>query len=346
MPLVDPRTSPIGADVVPLYRVEIAGTGSYLPPRRVTSAQLDERLGLAPGTVQTATGVASRCVAEGESLIDMAAAAARRALDAAECVARDVDCLLFAGSVPYQLIPTTAVLLKKALGFEAHAMPAFDVDATCLGFLAAVDVASAFITCGRYRRVLVVAAEMPSKGLDWSNVKVAGIFGDGAGAMLLQESRSPGTGILAMKMETYTEGSAACVLRAGGTALDPHGDAEAFARGTYFEMDGAVAYRVAADHLPRVMGEVLADAGVTIDDIALAVPHQASATALALMERRLKFAPGSMLNIFADHGNQVSASLPTAIDWARRHGAVKDGSLMLTLGTAAGITLAAAVWRL
>ena len=194
------------------------------------------------------------------------------------------------------------MLLKKALHFDALPMPAFDVDATCLGFFAAVDVAGAFIACGRYERVLVVAAEMPSKGLDWQNVKVAGIFGDGAGAMVLCKSRTPGTGILALKMETHVEGASACELRAGGTALDPHGDREAFARGTYFEMDGTLAYRVAADHLPRIMEEALSAAGADARRHRARRSASGQRTALALMERRLGIPGGRMLNIFTDTG--------------------------------------------
>jgi 3-oxoacyl-[acyl-carrier-protein] synthase-3 len=330
----------------PLYCVGVAGTGSYVPSTRLDSDELDRRLGLPPGTVEAASGVRSRYVAGSETLVDVAAAAARKAMHAAGCGVEDVDCVLFASAVPHQPIPTTSVLLKEALGFGDLPAPAFDVDATCLGFLAAVDVASALIACGRYERILVVAADLPSRGLDWSDVKVAGIFGDGAGAMVLQKAASPAAGILSLRMETHTEGAASCVLRAGGTGIDPHTELAEFMRGTRFEMNGTAAYRVAADHLPRMMREALALAGVTLDDIAIAIPHQASATALALMERRLGLTGGKMLNIFADHGNQVSASLPTAIDWARRHDLVGEGSLMLLLGSAAGITLAASVWRL
>jgi len=344
--VIDSRPAVLGEAVTPAYRVGIAGTGSYLPAQRLDSSDLDRRLGVPDGTVFALCGVRSRYVAGAETIVDVAANAARRALLAAGCSGEDVDCILFASAVPHQHIPTTAVLLKKALGFEALPMPAFDVDATCLGFLAAVDVASAFIACERYRRVLVAAADLPSRGLDWNEIKVAGIFGDGAGAMLLERTPPGGAAILSLKMETYTEGSAACELRAGGTAIDPHAELDRFLAATRFEMNGTLAYRVAADHLPRLMEEALLQAGVTMDEIDIAIPHQASATALALMERRLGITGGRMLNIFAEHGNQVSASLPTAIDWARTRGLVREGSLMLVLGSAAGITLAASVWRL
>jgi 3-oxoacyl-[acyl-carrier-protein] synthase III len=335
------RTSAAAA----LYPVALAGCAAARPRAVVASGAFDERLGLAPGTVESLTGVRERAVAREESVVDLAADAARAALRAARCDARALDCVIVASTVPYQPIPTTAVFVKRALGLDDSPIPAFDVNATCIGFLAALDCASALIAGGRYDRVLVAAADLPGRGVAWSDPKVAGIFGDGAAAVVVERAGAGDRGILAFGLETYTEGAQACVLRAGGTGLDPHGDYAAFLRGTYFEMDGSIAYRVAAKYLPPFVDGLLARAGVTMDEIDCVVPHQASATAMALMQRRLRIPRGRMIDIFAEHGNQVAASLPTALAAAVERGAVRDGSLVLLLGTAAGITIGGAVWR-
>jgi 3-oxoacyl-[acyl-carrier-protein] synthase-3 len=335
------------AALTPIYPVALAGAAARRPRTILASSALDARLGLAQGTVESLSGVRERAVvAAHETLIDLAAGAAADALRNACCDARALDCIVMASAVPHQPIPTSAVFVKRALGLERSPIPAFDVNATCIGFLAALDAASALIACGRYERVLVVAADVPSRGVTWDDPKVAGIFGDGAGAVVLERAGADGRGIVALGLETFTEGAEACVLRAGGTHLDPHGDYAAFLRGTYFEMDGSIAYRVAAKHMPRFVETLLARAGVTMDQIDCIVPHQASATAMALMERRLRFPPGRMIDIFAEYGNQVSASLPTALACALERGAVRDGSLVLLLGTAAGITIGGAVWRI
>jgi 3-oxoacyl-[acyl-carrier-protein] synthase-3 len=329
-----------------LYRVALAGIGIASPAESLRSEDADLAYGFAAGTVERESGVRVRGIARTETLVDLAATASRRALEAARRTPSEIDCIIVANAVPHQPIPATAVLLKRALNFGASAVPAFDVNATCLGFLVALDTAAAFLATGRYGRILIAAADLPSRGVDWRDPKVAGIFGDGAAAIVLERTRASNRGILDLALETYADAADACVVRAGGTAIDPHTDTEAFLRGARFEMDGPVAYRVSADHLPALVERVLARAGVTMADVDVIVPHQASVTALALMERRLKIPNGRMIKIVRDRGNQVAASLPTALAWAKSEGRIHDGSLVMLLGTAAGITLGVALWRL
>jgi 3-oxoacyl-[acyl-carrier-protein] synthase-3 len=332
----------------PLYRFALAGTGSAAPPTRVTSLELDRRHGLDPGTIESLTGVRERAVSVTETLIDVAAAAARAALRDASLEPADIDCLMFASAVAHQPIPTTAVLLKRELGFGALPVPAFDVNATCLGFFVALDLAAASIAAGRYRRILVVAAERPDGALDWRTPATAGIFGGGAGAVVIA-AHGPGdpaeSGILALGLENYTEGADACVIRSGGTNSDPRADLGVFLDGWRFEMEGPIAYRLSAQYFPALVERVMGEAGVTMDDIDVVIAHQASAAALELMLRRLGIPREKQLNIFAENGNQVAASLPTVLAHAKARGLVGDGKLALVLGTAAGITLGAAVWR-
>jgi 3-oxoacyl-[acyl-carrier-protein] synthase-3 len=344
--MIERSTLGVGAARVPLYPVALGGIGAQRPRALLASSVIDARLGLAPGSIEKWTGVRERAVAESETLLSLAAGAARAALRDAACDPLALDCLIVANSVPHQPIPASAVLVKDALGLQRSPIPAFDVNATCMGFLVALDTASAFITAGRYERVLVVAVDMPSRGVNWRLPKVAGIFGDGAAAVVVERAGDAASGILAFGMETHTEGANACVLRAGGTNLDPRGDREAFLAATTFEMDGTLAYRVAAKYLPRFVDGLLARAGVTMREIDCVVPHQASATAMALMQRRLGIAPDRFVDVFAERGNEVAASLPSALAAAVASGAVAPGRLVLLLGTAAGISLGGVVWRI
>jgi 3-oxoacyl-[acyl-carrier-protein] synthase-3 len=329
-----------------VYPIAFAGSGSYLPPRVLDADQFDRLVGKPAGWSERTSGVRSRHVVEKETVIDMAAAAARQAIARAGIAAQDIDCIIAAGALAHQPIPTSAVLIQRALGLQASGIPAFDVNATCLSFLAALDLASALITAGRYRTILVTAADMPSNGTRPDDPDLRAMFGDGAAAAIVKAAERAGQGILALRMETYSEGAEACTLRAGGTGLSPHGDFQTFLDATWFEMDGPLAFRVSARYMPAFFDRLLHDAGVTLGDIDLVVPHQASAHALHLMRRRLGVPAAKLIDLLAERGNQVSASIPSMLDHALTSGRAKPGDLILLIGTAAGITLGGAIVRL
>jgi len=328
------------------HAVAFAGTGSYLPPTVLDAATFDKLAGKPEGWSERSSGVRSRHVVHHETVIDMAAAAARQAIARAGVPATDIDCIIASGALAHQPIPTSAVLIQRALGLQTSGIPAFDVNATCLSFLAALDLAGALITAGRYRTILVTAADMPSHGTRPDDPEVRAMFGDGAAAALLKLSERPDQGVVALRMETYSEGAEACTLRAGGTGLSPHGDLKAFLRATWFEMDGPLAYRISARYMPAFFERLLAAAGVTLHDIDLVVPHQASAHALHLMRKRLGVPREKLVDLFAERGNQVSASIPSMLDHALASGRARKGDLILLIGTAAGITLGGAIIRL
>ncbi len=328
-----------------LYPLAIAGTGSAVPIKVVHSFDMDHINGKPVGWFAQECGVKKRYQAEHESTIDLAAAACRQALSDAGAAATSIDCLIFFGAVCHQAIPSSAVFIQRELGLATSSIPAFDVNSSCLGFLTALDVAGSLIAAGRYRSVLVCAADLPSKGTTWENPEVKAIFGDGAAAALLTRSDADNVGVLAISLETHSEGAESCQLRAFGTNLDPHLDLDAFMGGARFEMDGRIAYEVASRYMPGFFAKLLEKAGLTIDQIDLVVPHQASAYALKRMRRRLGLPPHKVLDIFADYGNQVAASLPTALHEARSRGLVKTGSTILLLGTGAGITIGGAIVR-
>jgi 3-oxoacyl-[acyl-carrier-protein] synthase-3 len=330
----------------PIYPLTVAGTGRYEPPTIMLAEEFDRRAGKCPGWSESVVGVRQRHVVTSETAIDMASEAARRALDAAGLEPASVDCIIATGAVPYQGIPTTAVLIERRLGLDGAGIPAFDVNATCLGFLVALDAAGALIAARRYETILIVAADMPSRGTSWDTPEIKAHFGDGAAAAVLRRSSDPAVGVLALGIETYSEGAEACELRVLGSRIDPHVDLERFLDESWFRMDGPLAFRITAKHLPGLIERVLAEAGVCLEQIAAVVPHQASALGIEHVRRHLGVPLNRVVNLFATHGNQVAASLPITLDVALESGIVGRGDLVLLIGTAAGISLGAAVLRL
>jgi 3-oxoacyl-[acyl-carrier-protein] synthase-3 len=331
---------------VPLYPLEIAGTGCYEPPMILDADEFDRRAGKDPGWSAQTVGVRQRRVVVDESAVDMAVAAAREALEAAALKPSTLDCIIATGALPHQGIPTTAVLIERALGLDGSGIPAFDVNATCIGFLTALDLSGALINARRYARILIVAADLPSRGTTWATPEVKAHFGDGAAAAVIRPARHLAQGVLAVRFETYSEGAEACELRIGGSGLNPHTDLARFLEEGWFRMDGSLAFRITVRHLPRLVDRVLREAGVQMESIAAIVPHQGSAIGMEHLRRRLGVSSERVIDLFETHGNQVSASLPTSLDVAIRRGKVTRGDLVLLLGSAAGITLGAAVLRL
>ncbi|WP_296817413.1 beta-ketoacyl-ACP synthase 3 [Brevundimonas sp.] len=323
----------------------IAGLGVFLPERRLSSSELDARIGQAEGWIEANFRIRERRVASPEETSSrMGAQAARRALAAAGLAPADLDVLVGACGVMEQPIPGTAVLIQHELGLGASGMPAFDVNATCLSFLTALDVVAMGVRAGRWRRALIVSADIASAGLDFSDPQGSVIFGDGAAAAVITADET-GSDLLAYRLETYSEGRDLCVLEAGGTRVRPETDMEAFLKATRFRMDGPGVFRAAGRRVPAFVDRVLAEAGVSRDEIALVVPHQASAHALDVLPRLVGFDRDRFVDILADHGNQIAASLPTALARAVEAGRLKRGDLVLLLGTAAGLSLGAAVVR-
>lgn len=329
----------------PAVGLRIVATASHLPGAPVSSAAIDARAGVAEGTCQKRLKIHQRHFAGEESSGAMAVTAARTALDRAGWTAEDLDLIVSAGAVMEQWIPTQAVLIQQALGLSGRGTPVLDINATCLSFLAALDAVSWGLAAGRYRRVLIVSADVPSRALDWDDLDVCGNFGDGAAAVLVERDETAASGILAARFQTHSEGARLCELRSGGSLTDLRNDPEGARRGAVFRMEGVPAYRLSARHFPAFLDGLLAEAGVTIQDVAAVIPHQASALALHHLRRLSGIPAAKVVDIFSRHGNQVAASLPTALDHAVRIGTLKRGDLALLVGTAAGVTLGGMVVR-
>jgi 3-oxoacyl-[acyl-carrier-protein] synthase-3 len=325
----------------PRRDVRLLGTGAALPAEVLASLEIDARLGLKPGTVERRTGVRERRVERTRSAAALGAEAARDALADAGLAAGDVDLLIAASGTPDQAMPCNAALLHHELGLPP--IPAFDVGASCLSFLAALDTAATLVACGHHRRVLIVSADIASCGLDWSHVEWSGIFGDGAAAVVLGPAEGTGSALLASAFATHGEGAHLCEIPAGGSRHHPARVGDAFFPLALFRMDGRAVFRMAADNLPALVDGVLASAGVSLDGVAVVVPHQASRHGIDWLRRRLKVPRGRVSDIFADHGNQVGASLPTALHAAIRSGQLRRGQLALLVGTGAGVSLGGAL---
>lgn len=324
--------------------VSLLGTGHALPAETVTSSELDRRLNHRPGTIERIGGVRQRHFAgRDETAAQLAAEAARLAMAAAGIKATDIDCLVAASGTMDQGMPCNAALIHRELGLSAHAIPAFDVNASCLGFLAALDTLAWPIAAGRYRRVLVVAADIASCGLDWNTLEASAIFGDGAAAAVIGPSGNGASRLLAAELNTLSAGADLCRIPAGGSRYHPTRIDQPFDALTKFRMDGKGVFKLAAAHLPAFVDRLLARAGLDRDELDWVVPHQASHLALSHLTKRLGFRAERVVDIFAEHGNQVAASLPTALDIAIRDGRIRRGQKVLLLGTGAGLSLGGVV---
>jgi 3-oxoacyl-[acyl-carrier-protein] synthase-3 len=305
----------------------------------VTSAELDAELGLGAGSVARISGVVQRHFASTtETAASLGAIAARRALRAADLELDGIDLIACASGTMDQGMPCNAALLHRELGLGQSGIPAMDINASCLGFIAAVDTLSWPLIAGRYQRILLVCSDIASCGLDWQHVEVSGIFGDGAAAVVLGVSDG-GSRIIASSLKTFSEGAHLCQIPAGGSRFHPRRIDTPFEPLTSFSMHGKGVFRLAAKHLPTLMDELLTQAGLTQAQINWVIPHQASQQAMQHAAKRLGFGPKNVIDIFARHGNQVAASLPTALDIAIRDQRIQRGQRLMLIGTGAGLSL-------
>ena len=316
----------------------IAGTGSMLPSRRVSNAELAAELagrGLETSDdwIVERTGIRARYfAAPDQTASDLALGAARQALEAAGCVAQDVDLLIVATSTPDMVFPSTACILQRKLGMAGGA--AFDVQAVCSGFVYGLSVADAMIRAGNARRALVVGAEVFSRILDFNDRTTCVLFGDGAGAVVLEASERPG--ILATRL--HADGRHADILCTPGTVSGGQVIGLPLLR-----MDGQAVFKLAVGVLDEVAREVLDAAGRTAADIDWLIPHQANIRIMQGTARKLKLASDRVVVTVDEHGNTSAASIPLALDHAVRSGQVRRGDTLLLEGVGGGFTWGAAL---
>ena len=311
----------------------IAGTGSSLPPRRVTNDDLVAQL--AQQGIETSdewiverTGIRSRHFAERDvASSDLALEASRRALEAAGRQPQDIDLIIVATSTPDMVFPSTACILQHKLG--ANGCPAFDVQAVCSGFVYALTVADAMIQSGAASRALVVGAEVFSRILDFKDRTTCVLFGDGAGAVVLEASETPG--ILASDL--HADGSHVGILCVPGNVYGGQilGD-------PLLKMDGQAVFKLAVGLLDKAARATLDKAGLTDADIDWLIPHQANIRIMQSTARKLKLPMDKVVVTVDQHGNTSAASIPLALDHAVRAGQVKPGQTVLLEGVGGGFT--------
>jgi 3-oxoacyl-[acyl-carrier-protein] synthase-3 len=319
----------------------ITGTGSYLPPRRLTNADLVAELGqrgieTSDEWIVERTGIRARHFAAPDvASSDLGLEASRQALEAAGLQPTDIDLIIVATSTPDMVFPSVACILQNKLG--ANGCAAFDVQAVCSGFVYALTVADAMIQSGAANRALVVGAEVFSRILDFNDRTTCVLFGDGAGAVVLEASETPG--ILASDL--HADGKHVGILCvpgnvAGGQVLgDP-----------LLKMDGQAVFKLAVGVLEKAAHAVLAKAGMVEADIDWLIPHQANIRIMQSTARKLKLSMDKVVVTVDQHGNTSAASIPLALDHAVRSGQVQKGQNLLLEGVGGGFTWGAVLLKL
>jgi 3-oxoacyl-[acyl-carrier-protein] synthase-3 len=311
----------------------ITGTGSHLPPKRVTNAQFAEDL--AARGIETSdtwiverTGIHARHFAEPDvGSSDLAVLAAREALASAGVQASDIDLIIVATSTPDMVFPSTACLVQQKLG--VHGCAAFDVQAVCSGFVYALTVADSMIRTGAASKALIIGAEVFSRILDFNDRTTCVLFGDGAGAVVLEASDTPGL----LASELHADGRHVDILCvpghvSGGKALgDP-----------LLKMDGPAVFKLAVGVLEQVARSVLLKAGKTDADIDWLIPHQANIRIMQGTAKKLKLPLDKLIVTVDEHGNTSAASIPLALDAAVRSGKIKRGDTLMLEGVGGGFT--------
>ena len=319
----------------------ITGTGSHLPARRVTNADLVADLA-ARGVessdewIVERTGIAARhFAADDVACSDMALDAARKALQAAGCVPQDIDLIIVATSTPDMVFPSTAAILQNKLG--ANGCAAFDVQAVCSGFIYALTVADAMIRAGAATRALVVGSEIFSRLLDFTDRGTCVLFGDGAGAVVLEASETPG--ILASDL--HADGKYVDILCVPGQVSGGKITGKPL-----LTMDGQAVFKLAVGLLESAARATLDKAGLSEADIDWLVPHQANIRIMQSTARKLKLSMDKVVVTVGQHGNTSAASIPLALDHAVRSGQVKPGETLLLEGVGGGFTWGAVLLKL
>lgn len=296
-----------------------------------------------PKTIYNISGQFRRRIQEEESQLSLMLEASHSALQKGNISIQELDCIVAASAVALQPIPCSAALLHEKLA-PALDIPALDINTTCTSFLTALDLMSYLLDAKRYRRILIVAGDVASLALNPKQKESYELFADGAVAFVL-EATDEEKGILNSLQKTWSEGAHATEIRGGLSSYHPKYYAETTKEEYMFDMKGKQVLSISLQKLPGMLEEFLSSSTLKRENIDMLIPHQAS-LAMPLMMQKLGFPEEKYINIVKDYGNMVSASTPFALIWALEQRKVKEGDLLLLLGTAAGLTTNMLLWRL
>jgi 3-oxoacyl-[acyl-carrier-protein] synthase III len=309
----------------------IVGTGSYLPEKVLTNHDLEKMVETSDQWIQERTGIKKRHVAgDGETTCDLAEKAARNAIDSAGIDVSEIDLIIVATTTADQVFPSTACLLQDRLGI--HGCPAFDVQAVCTGFIYAISVAEKFMRAGGIHNALVVGAETFSRIIDWTDRDTCVLFGDGAGAVVLQPSDEAGI----MSTHLHADGQYKDLLSvpAGiSNGYDQLQEGKAYA-----QMKGNEVFKIAVNTLGRIADETLNTNNIDKSDLDWLVPHQANIRIINATAKKLKMSMDQVVVTVGEHGNTSAASVPLALDVAVRDGRIKRGETVLMEAFGGGFT--------
>jgi 3-oxoacyl-[acyl-carrier-protein] synthase-3 len=320
--------------------IRIIGSGAALPATAVTREALDARLGLLPGTLSAHGAARQRYVTTDETAASLAARACEQALAASGLDWKDIDLLVAANATMDQGLPYNASLIHAELGLQRHPIATFDVGASCLSFLAGLDIVSHLLHNGRYKTVMLVSADIATFGLNWKELRECGNFGDGAAAVVLRRSAPhEASCIRTSNFQTLSQGVHYCEIPGGGSRFHPERIAQAFEPLAKFSMDGKAVFRLVASVMEKFIDDLLKSSERTLQDITAVVPHQASRLAIDHLRRRLDVPVDKIVDVFDEFANQVGASLPSALHRAIHSGRIRRGDDVLLIGSGAGVSL-------
>ncbi len=321
-----------------LKKAVILGCGAYLPEKVLTNDDLSKMVNTSDEWIRERTGIRERhVVSEGELTSDLAVKAATEALEAAGLTASDIDLVLVATTTPDLTFPSTAAIVQAKLGVEEGA--AFDIQAVCTGFVYALSTAEKFLATGQHRRALVIGAETFSRILDWEDRATCVLFGDGAGAFVLEAQDSETAGDRGV-MQSY--------LRCDGRLVDllyVDGGVSSSQSTGHVRMQGNKVFREAVIRISQAMEKVMADAGVSVQDIDWFVPHQANERIILGVVKKLDLRREQVISTIAGQGNTSAASIPLAYHAGVSDGRIKQGDLVLLEAMGGGLTWGAALLR-
>ncbi len=329
---------------MPVQSTVILGTGAYAPTRVVTNEELSRTVDTSDEWIRTRSGIRERRIAgPGEETSDMGVNAARRALEAAQLAPSDIDLLVVATVTADTPMPSAACLIQHKLGLP-NAAACFDVNAACSGFIYALDTACAMLTSGRYKKALVIGVEKLSAIVDWQDRTTCVLFGDGAGAVVVGLSPQPGIGLLGTKLGSDGESAGLLHIPYGGSAAPTTAESIA-ARGHCMKMKGKEVFKLAVRAMDEAARDILELHSLKADQISLVIPHQANLRIIESISQYLELPMDRFFVNVDRYGNTSAASIPLALDEARRGGRIKPGDVTLLVAFGAGLTYGSALIR-